>query len=174
MEELSYKVVFSRRRSISIIVSPHTGVTVRAPFRTSDTTIKSYVRKKSAWIRKHLESFSGLTRIKQEGKPAVAESQMLLQRVKEIILKYQAYDFRPVNVVVRPLKSRWGSCTSKGRITINSWLVYLDEKFLKYVVVHELCHLKHHNHGKEFYKLLGELIPEYKSIRRGLGKYLIK
>jgi len=174
MEEFSYRVIFSRRRSISIIVSPHDGVTVRAPYRTPDATIEKYVQNKSGWIKKHVEGFSKLTRIGHEGRLGAEESQMFLRRVNEIIFKYQACNFRPGNVVVRPLKTRWGSCTSKGKITINSSLINLDEKILEYVVVHELCHLRHHNHGKEFHKLLGELIPDYKAIRRELGKYLIR
>jgi predicted metal-dependent hydrolase len=174
MEEISYSVVYSRRRSISIIVSPHDGVTVRAPYRTSDADIKKFVQKKSEWIKKHIDGFSKLTRIGHEGRPGAEESQMFLRRVNEIVFKYQAYNFHPENVVVRPLKTRWGSCTSKGKITINSSLINLDEKILEYVVVHELCHLRHHNHGKEFHKLLGELIPDYIAIRRELGKYLIK
>ena len=174
MKEISYKVAYSRRRSISIIVSPHDGVTVRAPYRTPDATIEKYVQEKSAWIKKHIEGFSKLTRIGHEERLGAEESQMFLRRVNEIILKYQAYNFRPANVVVRHLKTRWGSCTSKGKITINSSLINLDERIIEYVVVHELCHLRHHNHGKEFYKLLGELMPDYKAIRRGLGKYIIR
>jgi predicted metal-dependent hydrolase len=42
------------------------------------------------------------------------------------------------------------------------------------VIIHELCHLKHHNHGKEYYRLLEELVPDYKSIRKELRKYLTK
>jgi predicted metal-dependent hydrolase len=63
MEELKYNVIFSRRRSISIILSPDKGITVRAPYRTSLKTIDSFVRQKSGWINKHLSNYQGLTRI---------------------------------------------------------------------------------------------------------------
>ena len=68
MTDFKYKVVFSRRKSISIIVSPDKDVTVRAPNRTSLRSVEEYVLKKSGWIRKHLDSFSELKRIRYNKK----------------------------------------------------------------------------------------------------------
>ncbi len=225
MTDFKYKVVFSRRRSISIIVSPDKGVTVRAPNRTSLRSVEEYVLKKSGWIKKHLDSFSELKRIRHDKKYIDGEHHMLLgrelnlkitrsagpfvsqhdniievcldrvddsERVKlhlerwysikaseyitkklnEILSKYQEYRFSPSKVAVRPLKSRWGSCTSKGKITINADLVKLDEIFTEYVIIHELCHLRHHNHSIQYYKLLSELFPDWKRIRSELRKYI--
>lgn len=93
-------------------------------------------------------------------------------RLMQILDKHQQYGFHPTGYKVRTLKSRWGSCNSKGKITLNAHLVKLDESYIDYVIIHELCHLKHHNHGKEFYKLLAELVPDYKFIRKELRKYL--
>jgi len=93
-------------------------------------------------------------------------------RMEEILKKYRDYYFSPSKLAVKTLKSRWGSCTSKGNITLSSELIKLDEIYIEYVIIHELCHLKYHNHGKEFYKLLGELIPDYKAIRKELRKYI--
>src|SRR4030042_2455130 len=95
-------------------------------------------------------------------------------KFKEILARHRNYSFSPAQMVVRPMKSRWGSCTSKGKITISSVLIKLDERFTEYVIIHELCHLKFHNHGKEFYKLLEELYPDYKTIRKDLRKYITK
>jgi predicted metal-dependent hydrolase len=92
-------------------------------------------------------------------------------KLKEILNKYKEYQFSPTQFAVRSLKSRWGSCSSKGKITISSELVKLDEHFIEYVIKHELCHLKYHNHGKDYYRLLETLVPDYKIIRRGLRKY---
>jgi predicted metal-dependent hydrolase len=96
------------------------------------------------------------------------------EKLQEILSKYSDHDFTPSKFSVRQLKSRWGSCTSKGNITISSELIKLDEIFSEYVIIHELCHLKQHNHGKEYYRLLGELVPEYKLIRKELRKYITK
>jgi predicted metal-dependent hydrolase len=94
------------------------------------------------------------------------------RKFDEILLKYKDYNFEPSEFSVRVLKRRWGSCSSKGKITISSELVKLDEIYLEYVILHELCHLRHHNHGKEFYKLLTEVFPEWKQKRSELRRYI--
>jgi hypothetical protein len=225
--DIKYRVIFSGRRSISLIVSPDKGVTVRAPYGTSLKSIERFVQEKSAWINKHLEKHSGLTRVNQgkkyidgelhlylgkEHQLKITESEQLFVRISDWIIEIgtnsisdklkikvlldlfyvrqaRAYlagrfeeiagrlrnrGFFPAGFSVKTLKSRWGSCSFHGRITISSELIKLDPVFADYVIIHELCHLKHHNHGKAFYALLEELAPDYKSIRKELRKYLTK
>ncbi|MCX6328574.1 MAG: SprT family zinc-dependent metalloprotease [Bacteroidia bacterium] len=226
-DEIKYQIVFSRRRTISLIVSPEKGVTVRAPYRTSFRTIEKFVNEKSGWIRKNLEKHSELIRInhgklyvdgethlfmgeeyflriKESVKSFVnqydnyieigvdkindcAKIKMLLERwyrqnarehfvkkLNEILFRYKDFNFSASKLAVKSLKSRWGSCSSKGRITISSELIKLDERFTEYVIIHELCHLKYHNHGKDYYKLLEDLVPDYKAIRKELRMYITK
>ena len=98
----------------------------------------------------------------------------LTERLRDILSRNRELRFEPSGLVIRQLKSRWGSCSSKGKITLNSELVKLDPVLIDYVIIHELCHLKHHNHGPDFHRLLGGLIPEYKSLRKDLRKFLIR
>jgi predicted metal-dependent hydrolase len=93
-------------------------------------------------------------------------------RFYSILATYKDYNFKPTELRVRALKRRWGSCTTKGCITLSSELIKLDDIFLEYVILHELCHLKHHNHGKEFYLLLSEVFPEWKKVRSELKRYV--
>ena len=102
---------------------------------------------------------------------SIAES-VFRKKIEEILIRFKNYNFVPTELSVRMLKRRWGSCTSKGKITISSELVKLDDIYLEYVILHELCHLRHHNHGKEFYKLLSEVFPEWKQRRNELKKYI--
>jgi predicted metal-dependent hydrolase len=225
--DIKYQVIFSGRRSISLIVSPDKGVIIRAPYGTSLKSIERFVQEKSAWIKKHLEKHSELTRVNQgkkyydgelhlylgkEHQLKIIESVQLFVKISDGIIEIgtnnisdklkikalldlfyvrqaKAYlagrfeeiagslrnrGFFPAGFCVKTLKSRWGSCSFHGRITISSELIKLDPVFADYVIIHELCHLKHHNHGKDFYRLLGELVPDYKSIRKELRKYLTK
>jgi predicted metal-dependent hydrolase len=94
------------------------------------------------------------------------------QRFGEILLKYKDFNFKPSAFSVKVMKRRWGSCSSKGKITISSELVKLDDIYLEYVILHELCHLRHHNHGKEFYYLLSEVFPDWKRRRSELKRYV--
>jgi predicted metal-dependent hydrolase len=83
------------------------------------------------------------------------------------------YNFKPNGLKVRSLKRRWGSCSTKGIITLNSDLIKLNEIYLDYVIIHELCHLRHLNHGKEYYRLLTEIFPEWKKVRKELRGYIL-
>lgn len=72
------------------------------------------------------------------------------------------------NIRVKKLKSRWGSCTKEGNINFNWRIIMAPMSIVDYVVVHELCHLKYHNHSKDFWKLLGQMIPDYKERKEWL------
>ncbi|WP_319372138.1 YgjP-like metallopeptidase domain-containing protein [uncultured Ilyobacter sp.] len=88
---------------------------------------------------------------------------ILLEEVKkwsEIIGVY------PAKIRVKPLKSSWGICYSNGNITLNIKLIKADLKIMKYVIIHELCHLLHHNHSKEFWNEVKKFFPEYKEAKK--------
>ena len=68
---------------------------------------------------------------------------------------------------IRKMKSKWGVCNITNKtITLNQELIKLDSKYLEYVIYHELCHLKHPNHSKDFWNLVEVYIPNYKQIRK--------
>jgi predicted metal-dependent hydrolase len=68
----------------------------------------------------------------------------------------------PEHVSFRYSKNRWGSCSSTNRISFNYHLIKLTPSLIEYVVVHELAHIVHQNHSKEFWKLIQKYLPEYK------------
>ncbi len=70
---------------------------------------------------------------------------------------------RPQSVGVKAYKSRWGSCHHDGRIYFNWRLIMAPEWVIDYVVVHELCHLIHANHSKQFRALVQSIYPNHKS-----------
>ena len=72
---------------------------------------------------------------------------------------------------VRDIQYAWGSCSSKRNITLSLNLIQKREELIEYVVVHELCHLKHMNHSTDFWNLVGKYIPNYKEYRKELKSY---
>jgi predicted metal-dependent hydrolase len=227
MEEFTYRIIFSARRSLSITVSPANGVIVRAPIRMSRQRIEAFVLEKSEWIKKHISRHTELIRLNGERvftegeehffmgksyrlvlfkstKPSVSlfdnelrvglkypsdgrKVKALMDRwysaqarerftplMESIIERYSEYEFRPAKLIIRASRSRWGSCSGTGVISLSSELIKLDEKFYEYIILHELCHLKHHNHGAGFYRLLEKLKPDYREVRKDLRKYVMK
>ena len=75
---------------------------------------------------------------------------------------------RPRAVVVKYARTRCGSCSSNGRVFLNSRLAMLSDGVAEYVVVHELCHLKHMNHGKYFWDEVKRALPSAMPLRRSL------
>ena len=69
---------------------------------------------------------------------------------------------------IRDIHSAWGSCSSKKTITLSLNLIQKREEVIEYVILHELCHLKHMNHSKDFWNLVESNMPEYKSYRKEL------
>ena len=80
----------------------------------------------------------------------------------------------PKSVKITRAKTRWGSCSSDGRININWRLIMGDAELADYVIVHELCHIKQHNHSKEFWTEVEKILPEYKKTREKLKAFEIR
>lgn len=69
---------------------------------------------------------------------------------------------------LRPMKKQWGSCSPKGRLSLNPMLVKAPRQCIDYVVIHELCHMKHHNHSDEYYALLTRRLPDWRERKQRL------
>jgi predicted metal-dependent hydrolase len=69
---------------------------------------------------------------------------------------------------IRKMKRRWGSCTKDGTILLNLLLIQASPRCIEYVITHELCHLIVHNHGPQFYRLLGRAMPDWRERKRKL------
>ena len=69
----------------------------------------------------------------------------------------------PKRIKVRSYKRRWGSCSHDKNISYNWKLIMAPEKIINYVIVHELCHLIHFNHSRDFWNSVSDTLPDYKS-----------
>ena len=76
---------------------------------------------------------------------------------------------RPSRVTIRGQRSRWGSCSGRGTLSLNWRLMMVPSALADYVVVHELCHLRHMDHSPRFWEMVGEVVPDYRERRRSLN-----
>jgi predicted metal-dependent hydrolase len=92
----------------------------------------------------------------------------LISRTAELAAVHADRLPEPREVNIRKMKRRWGTCHSTGAIWLNRELIKKDPALTDYVIIHELCHLVHHNHGSEYYALLESIVPDYRELRTRL------
>ncbi|KAA6336378.1 hypothetical protein EZS27_015459 [termite gut metagenome] len=78
-----------------------------------------------------------------------------------IIQRFKKYDVEPASLYIQNMENRWGSCTPKGKIILNTELIKAPKPCIEYVITHELCHLVHQRHTHAFYDLLTVEMPDW-------------
>jgi len=82
--------------------------------------------------------------------------------------KFNGLGINYPKISIKRMRKRWGSLSLKGTVTLNTDLIKAPKECIDYVVTHELCHLKYHDHSQNFYKLLDSVIPGWEKIKRKL------
>jgi predicted metal-dependent hydrolase len=88
-------------------------------------------------------------------------------RIKELTSRIAWLDAAPPWRMVA-MKKQWGSCSPKGTILLNPYLIKAPRECIDYVILHELCHLKEHNHSPRYYRLLSQLMPNWQPVKARL------
>ena len=102
----------------------------------------------------------------------ISAKEVFEERLKvnfEIFSRKFQYQFPDLKI--KKMKARWGSMSRNGLMTLNSRLIHTPIECIDYVVMHELCHLKHQNHGREFHELQKYFTPNYKEIKKKLDGF---
>lgn len=68
------------------------------------------------------------------------------------------------------MRKQWGSCSPFGSINLNPWLIRAPRDCIDYVLIHEICHLKEHNHSKRYYELLEQHYPDWRKVKSRLDE----
>lgn len=74
----------------------------------------------------------------------------------------------PPPLRILTMQTQWGSCSPNGRVTLNPNLVKAPRECIDYVILHELCHLAEHNHSERFYRLMGQVMPDWERTKKRL------
>ncbi len=85
---------------------------------------------------------------------------------KRIIYWSKKTGLYPKRVTLRGQKTLWGSCSDDKKISLNWKLIAFHLKFIDYVIVHELCHIKEMSHSQKFWNLVEQYIPYYEEMKR--------
>ena len=169
---MEYSIVYSKRKSIAICVKAGGEVVVKAPKFTSKKCIDEFVNSKAEWIYKVQE------KIKKS-----LQNKIVIDYEKECELKRKALSIIgekvkfysniikvvPNKIVIGNAKSYWGYCDANNNINFSWRLMLASEEPIDYVVVHELTHIRHHNHSKAFWSDVEKIIPNYKILKKELN-----
>jgi len=135
------------------------GVILKTP-RVSNMYINRLLSDREDWILKKINELKNKVYVDKNIADEKIAKIFLTERVEyfssKMDLKYSSLKFRK-------MKRRWGSCSSNGAITINTYLYNTPIEQIDYVIVHELAHLVHMNHSKVFHQLVSSYIPEAKN-----------
>lgn len=199
---ISYELLRSKRRTISVEVQSSARVVVRAPLRVPLYEIERFVALRQDWIAFQLEKVTRRRSVVPQrthpsqfyhrgslltwgwqgedvsvparvtGQEAglrwvenwqrIQAQQVFEEMIRQYVPSFGVHGLRYAGLKLRKMKRRWGSCTRTGVITINEHLIKVPDSCIRSVVVHELCHLVHMNHGKQFRQLMLDVYPEHK------------
>ena len=155
----------SRRKSIELSIDDNLQIAVKAPLWVTDRAIDHFIAQKADWISRqkaakaaYLQAHPPLTE---------AEVEALRRRAKAELPPRVAYysqilGVTPTGIKITSAKKRFGSCNGKNSICFSLSLMQYPQAAIDYVVVHELCHIRHHDHSPAFYRLVESVLPDYK------------
>ena len=162
---MTYEIVRSRRRTVALEVTREGRVLVRAPLRMPQGEIERFVASHAAWLEKAQAKVAA----RQAAHPPLTEQETaaLRQRAKEVlpgrVAHYAAImGVTPTSVKITSARTRFGSCSGKNGICFSLYLMQYPEEAIDYVVVHELAHIRHHDHSPAFYAEVARVLPDYK------------
>ncbi len=176
-------------RNLYITISPSRGVIVKNPY-FSPKIVEEFVNQKANWIYKKLEELEkrlDITKIYEtEGKILYLGGKVALhvenieqfykEKTKEIVLREikeisAKMKLNPTKISFRKTKRRWGSCNHKNELSFTITLAQLPLNAIRYIIIHELSHIRYKNHKKEFYANIYKYMPDFKIQEKILKNY---
>ena len=163
-----------RARYMRLSVRAGGAVVLTVPHHVDVATIERFLAQHTEWIRRASEKMRHFKSLPVSGrrdylKHKEAARKFIAARVAHWNLFYK---FSYGRIAIKNTKRLWGSCSRRGNMNFSYALLFLPRSLADYVVVHELCHLKEHNHSERFWALVAKAMPDYKTLRLALRRYV--
>lgn len=163
-KNIEYEIIRSKRRTLAFEVKRGGKVIVRSPFFLTEQKITEFLSLRYDWLVNAVEKQKSR---KDKYDISPEEINILKQKAVEILPKRVEFyskimNLYPKSVKINFAKTRFGSCSGQNNINFSAFLMLYPPEVIDYVVVHELAHIKHKNHQKEFYALIEKYMPDYK------------
>lgn len=162
---MEYTVIRSRRRTMALEITRDARIVVRAPMWVSQPEIERFVAGHEGWIAAHLDRRQQYQAA--HPLPTPEEVAALRAQAKAVLPPKVAYwaaimGVQPSGMKITSARTRFGSCSGKNSLCFSLYLMQYPEAAIDYVVVHELAHIRHHNHSPAFYAEVEKVMPDYK------------
>lgn len=162
---MDYQVIRSRRRTLALEVTRDGRVLVRSPQSATETEVVWFVEAHREWLRRALARQA--ERRQRHPEPTEEEAAELRRKAQAIlpgkVAQYAAkMGVTPTAVHITSARTRFGSCSGRNSLSFSWRLMQYPEAAVDYVVVHELAHIRHHNHSAAFYAFVEEILPDYR------------
>ena len=169
---MEYRLIRSKRKTLSIEINRQAELVVRAPMRMPQARIEAFLREKAQWIAAHQQKMH--LRMEQHPEPDAQAEQLLRLKAKELlpsrVAQYaQQMGLQPTGITITGARTRFGSCSPKNRLSFSFRLMDYPQEAIDYVVVHELCHFLEANHSDRFWREVARVLPDW-AARERLGK----
>lgn len=153
-----------RCRRISIRVHPVKGISVTMPYPVPYAVGRAFFLSRRDWVQSAL--MRQKKKLSEVVRPDPEDIECMRQKAKDELPARLAqlaakYGFIYNKVTVKHNATNWGSCSSKGNINLNLSIMMLPPFLQDYILLHELCHLKHHDHGPAFHLLLEHVCSDH-------------
>ena len=168
-----YAVRRSRRRTMALEVTREGTALVRAPYHASDADIARFVEAHRAWLDAHIARRQAY--LASHPAPSPQQIELWRQQARAVLPGRVAYwaarmGIQPAGVTITAARTRFGSCSGKNRLSFSLYLMDHPAEAIEYVVVHELAHIRHHDHSPAFYAEVERYLPDWRTRRELLKK----
>lgn len=129
---------------------------------------RDWILEKHEWYRRQLLLAEQLELVRRC-------NEKFLALVRSLSARYAALlGVKPLGIGFRRMKSKWGSCSSRGKVNLNTWLQVLPDELVAFIVYHELAHLRVRDHGPGFKALIRAEFPQHRDLDRQLKLYSLR
>ena len=163
---MDYTLIRSRRKTLAIEITREARLLVRAPLGCPPRDIDRFLAEKQDWIAAHTARMQARRAAHPE--PSPEQEAALRKRAREVlpplVERYAArMCVQPAGITVTGARTRFGSCSPKNRLCFSFRLMEYPLPAIEYVVVHELAHIRHKNHGPDFYREISRVLPDWQA-----------
>jgi predicted metal-dependent hydrolase len=162
-----------RAQRVRAVWKPGEPVELIVPLGTHERAVDRALRYHAPWIGRQIQleaprvlNLDNLSLTEREGRRLArnAIGETATRESSRLGVTYK-------RITIRDTRSRWGSCSTTGTLSFSWRLALAPREILDYVVVHELCHLRHHDHSRRFWSLVGEVWPQYREHKAWLDDH---